>query len=164
MKDEYSETQAENGLSRQELDERIAVLRRFRALLEQQRQKFRDYLLILEKQHEKIEADDTDSLEAHTELENQIVANISSLQKVIVPMRTLYEKGSPSDAIVRVQMDLDALQKKVLIQNEKNRQLLQARMKDVRTQMSAFAAKNPYRGRRSIYAERSVGNTISIES
>ncbi len=153
----------ESELSQQELNERIAILRRFRSLLEQQRQKFRDYLLVLEKQHEKIEADDTDALVAHTELENQIVANIQSLQKVIVPMRPLYERGSPNDAIVQIQADLDNLQKKVLLQNEQNRALLQNRMKDLQNQMNVFAAKNPYRGRRSVYAERSVGNAISID-
>lgn len=155
--------ETEGELSREELDERIAVLRRFRALLEQQRQKFRDYLVVLERQHEKIEADDTDALVAHTELENQIVASIGRLQKVIVPLRPIYEKGAPSDAIVQIQEDLDALQKKVLIQNERNRTLLQTRMRELRAQMSAFAAKNPYRGRRSVYAERPVGNTVSIE-
>lgn len=152
-------------LSEDELNERIAILKRFRTLLEQQRQKFQEYLLVLEKQHEKIEADDTDSLEAHTNLENQIVENIKSLQKVIVPMQTLYNSNiqTQDKSIIQIQNDLDELQKKVLIQNERNRNLLQARMNQLKIQMNTFAVNNPYRGRRSIYAERQSGSMISIE-
>ena len=38
------------NLSKEELDERVAILKRFRALLEQQRTKFREYLKVLESQ------------------------------------------------------------------------------------------------------------------
>ena len=37
-------------LSNQELEERVAILKRLRFLLEQQRSKFKEYLTVLEKQ------------------------------------------------------------------------------------------------------------------
>lgn len=152
-------------LTQEELEERIAILKRFRTLLEQQREKFQEYLIVLEKQHERIEADDTDSLEAHTALENQIVSNIRSLQKVIVPMQALYEtkSGAGDSSIAQIQNDLDNLQQKVLLQNERNRQLLQSHMTELKSQINAFASSNPYRGLRSVYAERPTGSMISIE-
>ena len=77
-------------ISQEELDERMAILRRFRALLEQQRTKFREYLKVLEMQESKIAMQDTESIKAHSDLENQIVEGIGSLQKVIGPMQKLY--------------------------------------------------------------------------
>ena len=70
---------AELNLTQEEIDERIAILKRFRKLLEEQRNKFREYLDVLEKQQSAIENGDTDAMLAHTELEQQIVANIGSL-------------------------------------------------------------------------------------
>jgi len=158
------------ALTKNELDERIAILKRFKSLLEQQRGKFQEYLLVLENQHGKIEQDDTDSLVAHTELENQIVKSIASLQKVIVPMQSLYQKsgagiGIPdSDSVVQIQTDLADLQRRVLAQNERNRILLQAHMNQLKHQITTVVKMNPYRGRRSIYAERgSSGTLVSVE-
>lgn len=156
------------NLTEEELNERIAIVKRFRSLLEQQRAKFQEYLFVLEKQHDEIEADNTDSMYAHTDLENQIVSNIQSLQKVIVPMQELYKSTSNSKfddaSIKQIQSDLDSLQNKVSIQNKKNRELLQIRMNVVKTQMNSVVMNNPYRGRRSIYADRQSGSVISIES
>mgnify|MGYP002855984673 CR=1 FL=1 len=154
------------NLTEDELNERIEIVKRFKSLLEQQRAKFREYLFVLEKQHEEIELDDSESMSAHAELENQIVANIKSLQKVIVPMNDLYQSvadGEDSCAIGNIQIDLEKLQKQVLVQNERNRELLQARMNQLKCQMNTFAISNPYRGKRSIYAERQSGNMVSIE-
>ena len=117
------------NLTENELNERIAIVKRFKTLLEQQRAKFQEYLVVLEKQHDEIEMDDAEMMSAHADLENQIVANIKSLQKVIVPMNGLYKSVSDeesSPAIEQIQSDLDKLQKQVLVQNEKNRELLKA--------------------------------------
>ena len=114
-------------LSKEELDERIAILKRFRKLLEQQRNKFQEYLTVLESQEGKIEAEDGDSIAAHTELESQIVKNLASLQKVIVPMQGMYNAIKPglpladNSIVEQLKLDLASLQKQVLAQNERNR-------------------------------------------
>ena len=41
-------------ITQEELNERVALLRRFRSLLEEQRGKFREYLTVLEKQQDSI--------------------------------------------------------------------------------------------------------------
>lgn len=156
----------------QELEERIAILRRFRKLIEEQRNKFREYLLVLEKQQGTIETDNTEALIAHTELEQQIVAHIGSLQRVIVPMQRLYQAVSigpgfaadDTDQITKIQAELSTLQNSVLEQNEKNRKLLQTHIDQIKTQMYSVRAANPYRGKQSVYAEPSVrGNIIQID-
>ena len=82
---------SERKLNEQELNERVAVLRRLKELLTQQRAKFREYLTVLEKQETSIACEDMEKLYAHTELEQNIIGSISNLQKVIKPMEALYK-------------------------------------------------------------------------
>lgn len=151
-------------ISNEELEERVALLKKFRQLLQQQRDKFREYLNVLEKQENSIETENADALLVHTELEQQVVSNIMNLQKVIVPMSDLYKKrgGNQNErSIVSLQNDLSSLQDKVLAQNKKNRDLLRSHIDSIRTQITAF--RNPYKNRRSIYAEKnSTGSMVAV--
>ena len=157
------------NLSQEELNERAAVLRRFRTLLEQQRAKFAEYLNVLEHQEKKIYSDDAQSLMNHTELEGQIVSSICSLQKVIVPLKSMYEKEknfySMEDAVPveTIQKELASLQQKVIAQNEKNRTLLKSHLSQLRKQIDGFS--NPYRNASSVYARNTAtaGTRIAIE-
>lgn len=67
---------ADGHLSREELDQRVAVLRRFRELLVRQRDKFNDYMALLERQRSDIEKGDVDALVTHVEVEQGIVSEI----------------------------------------------------------------------------------------
>ena len=49
-------------ITQEELNERVAILKRFRSLLEQQRNKFREYLTVLEKQQDSINDENTEKL------------------------------------------------------------------------------------------------------
>lgn len=157
-------------ISETELAERVALLKRFKELLQKQREKFRDYLGVLEKQAEVIKKEDTEALLVHTEIEQQIVANISSLQKVIQPIEEMYIKAgldSEDDGfyqdkieIPTLKTDLAKLQQEVLEQNNKNRELLKTQMASLRQRIEGI--KNPYRFNKSIYS--STENTASIIS
>ena len=167
---------AELNLTQEEIDERIAILRRFRALLEQQRNKFREYLEVLEKQQTAIEKGDTEALLAHTELEQQIVANIGNLQKVITPMEKLYEsKSAPifgggggnsnnneeAAFIPHLKTDLMKLQQEVLLRNRQNCDMLRSNMAEMKTRMAMF--RNPYKNSRSIYANSSTASLVNVQ-
>lgn len=157
-------------ISETELAARVALLKRFKELLQKQREKFRDYLGVLEKQAEVIKKEDTEALLVHTEIEQQIVANISSLQKVIQPIEEMYIKAgldSEDDGfyqdkieIPTLKTDLAKLQQEVLEQNNKNRELLKTQMASLRQRIEGI--KNPYRFNKSIYS--STENTASIIS
>ena len=158
-------------ITQEELNERIALLRRFRSLLEEQRGKFREYLNVLEKQQDSITAENPEKLLAHTELEQQVVKNIANLQKVIVPMAKLYraktsEQNIAEDAdIKKIQNDLSDLQNKVLKQNAINRDLLRVHIEQLRSQIAGF--KNPYKNARSVYATvqpAAVATMIQVEA
>ena len=159
-------------ITQEELNERVALLRRFRSLLEEQRGKFREYLNVLEKQQDSITAENPETLLAHTELEQQVVKNIANLQKVIVPMAKLYQSkngGNTTPAqedaeITKIQNELSDLQDKVLKQNAINRDLLRVHIEQLRTQIANF--KNPYKNNRSVYANAqpaAVATMVHVE-
>jgi len=174
---------AELNLTQEEIDERIAILKRFRKLLEEQRNKFREYLDVLEKQQSAIEKGDTEAMLAHTELEQQIVANIGNLQKVITPMEKLYEtKSAPifggtgskdsgnansnsgiDDAryIPHLKTDLIKLQQEVLMRNRQNCDMLRNSMTEMKSRMAMF--KNPYKNSRSIYANDRTASLVNLQ-
>lgn len=150
-------------LTDEELNERVAILRRFRTLLEQQRAKFQEYLEVLEKQEKSISDEDTTAIIGHAELEQQVVAGIKNLQKVIVPVSEMYRASENDKSVESIQDELEKLQEKVLAQNQKNRELLKKHLVQIRTQLDNF--KNPYRKNRSIYAaaQNAHGSLIAVE-
>lgn len=157
------------NLSNEELEERVAILKRFRFLLEQQRNKFKEYLNVLEKQQNSIDAEDSEALIKHSELEQQIVKNISNLQKVIVPMNKMYtaiNNKSPisttnDNDLTQIQLELSTLQQKVIKQNEINRDLLRVHLEKIKMQIANF--NNPYKTSKSVYAQtEKVGNFVEL--
>ena len=148
-------------ITQEELNERVAILRRFKSLLEEQRGKFREYLTVLEKQQDSITSENPESLLAHTELEQQVVKNIANLQKVIVPMSKMYKANAGNDAsIQKIQNELSDLQDKVLKQNAINRDLLKVHIDQLRAQIAGF--KNPYKANRSVYANVQTQNVATM--
>lgn len=160
-------------ITQEELNERVAILRRFRSLLEEQRGKFREYLTVLEKQQDSITSENPENLLAHTELEQQVVKNIASLQKVIVPMAKMYHAANGASAassaaeeaeITKLQNDLTDLQDRVLKQNAINRDLLRVHIEQLKSQIAGF--KNPYKNNRSVYANvqaQAVATMVHVE-
>ena len=148
-------------ITQEELNERVAILRRLKSLLEEQRVKFREYLTVLEKQQDSITSENPESLLAHTELEQQVVANLMNLQKVIVPMSKMYKAKAGDDAsIQKIQNELSDLQDKVLKQNAINRDLLKVHIEQLRAQIAGF--KNPYKANKSVYANVQTQNVATM--
>ena len=148
-------------LNDSEIAERVAVLKRFRTLLEEQRLKFREYLTVLEKQEKSISDENTESILQHTELEESIIAEIFTIQKVIDPLEYLYTdicSDETDSDIPHLKTDLDDLQQRVLDQNKKNRELLQTYVSGLRQQVASL--KRPYAHKESIYAN--TGRTPAL--
>ena len=156
-------------ITQEELNERVALLRKFRSVLEQQRNKFQEYLTVLEKQQDSITKENPENLIAHTELEQQVVKNIANLQKVIIPMSKMYKASVPmahtnEDSDIRqIQNELNDLQTRVLKQNQINRDLLREHIESIRTQIQNF--KNPYKNIKSVYAQpQRVASLVEVEA
>lgn len=157
-------------ITQEELNERVALLKHFRKLLEQQRAKFQEYLNVLEKQQDSISAENAEALIVHTEIEQQVVKSISNLQKVIVPMQKMYDLSSDNSAadqdIENIQNELNTLQTKVLAQNEKNRELLKNHIIELRSRITSMQNINPYRNAASVYASsaKNTGHVMSVQA
>lgn len=150
-------------LSRAELDERVAVLKRFRELLSRQRDKFRDYLELLDRQKDDIVEGDVDALVAHVEAEQAIVAEIFAVQKVIDPMEDLYRmayRGAEPEGLPELRDTLSTLKGEVAERNAENRSLLKQRMDMLRHQIMSI--RNPYAKKKSVYAESAEPSALDI--
>ena len=151
-------------LSRQEIDQRVAVLKRFKALLQEQRKKFSDYLVVLETQERSIHEENIDALVHHTELEQSIIGDIFTIQKVIDPIEEMYRLGMPDKddtEVVRLKSDLNKLQSQVLDQNQKNRELLQSRMADLRQEMISINSNYSYTSK-AFAKQEAVSSLVDI--
>jgi hypothetical protein len=138
---------AEIQLNQDELDRRVAVLRRFRALLVEQRDRFRSYLEELDRQKEIIETGSAEQLLAHVELEEKIAADIFAIQKVIDPLDEMYRAAAPqsnkTDEVKGLKSALEDLKREAVIRSGRNRDILSRRMAEIREEIKSLRA-NPY--------------------
>lgn len=151
-------------LSDSELEMRVAVLRRFKSLLQEQRDKFSEYLFVLEKQEKSIMQNNIEAVMQHTELENNIIRNILNIQKVIEPIEKMYYLSNPQDEkVLRLKDDLGRLQESVKKQNEKNRLILNEKMMSTKQEISNFPLKNKYVA--NVYSKQEdLANYIDVSS
>ena len=132
-------------LSNSELQVRLSVLKRFKSLLQEQRDKFSEYLYVLEKQEISIIQNNVEAVMQHTELENNIIQNILNIQKVIEPIEKMYYFSNPQDKnVLQLKDDLEKLQESVQRQNEKNRLIIAEKMASIRQEISGFPLRNKY--------------------
>jgi hypothetical protein len=148
-----------------EIGQRVATLKRFRELLVQQRAKFENYLTVLDHERTDIESGDVDRLAAHVELEEAIVSEIFTFQKVIDPMEEMYRAAYPAAGedpeLPALRGTLDELKDEVLRRNAENRALLKRQMDIVRGEIAGF--RNPLSKRASIYARAGDGALVDIQ-
>jgi hypothetical protein len=149
------------NLDDRELQERINLLKRLRKMLEIQRDKFREYLSVLEKQERSIVDGDTRALEAQAVTEQQIIREIMSVQKVVKPLDEMYQRAYPrrKEEITRLQGSLDKLREQVLQRNEQNRILLSRQRDELKKKIEALRIP---KGRKSVYGRDTGPSMIDI--
>lgn len=152
------------ALTEAALEERKDLLRRFRDLLQKQRDKFHHYLEVLDHQKTDIESGDVDALVAHVELEQGIVGEIFAFQKVIDPLEDLYRAAYPSaaeDDIPALKATLEDLKTEVVQRNDENRKLLKQRMEMLRHEI--MSVNSPYARKKSVYADAGDAGLVDIK-
>ena len=151
-------------LTKEELGERVAVLKRFRELLVRQREKFGEYMDLLERQRSDIEKGDVDALVAHVDLEQGIVSEIFAVQKVIDPLEDMYRaaySGREPEGVPELRATLTALKDEVVTRNSENRALLKQRMEMLRHEI--MSVNNPYAKRKSVYSSAAEPTALDIK-
>jgi hypothetical protein len=148
-----------------ELAQRVALLRRFRELLIRQKEHFQGYVAALEKQQAVIESGSAEELLAHVELEEQIVADIFSLQKVIDPLEDMYQAAipfPPADDVPALKSALENLKNQAATQSAHNRVLLSSRMAEIRAEITSLR-NNPFASQaRSMYQNSVSASLVDI--
>jgi len=156
-------------ISATELSQRVAVIKRFKELLKTQRDRFQTYLEALDKQKDVIQSGTTDDLLRHVELEEKIVADIFSIQKVIDPLEEMYQsvrvkspakKGgskpvekvssdrmsvdrmSGDEEVISLKEALDGLKAEAVVRSQRNRDLLAKRMAELRSEINSLKGKS----------------------
>ncbi len=156
-------------ISDSELAQRVAVIKRFKELLVQQRDRFRSYLAVLDKQQLLIGYGSADEITAHVELEEQIVADIFSIQKVIDPMEVMYNAAGAAvgadscdlsdlgtfitiNDVPELKATLEDLKTQAVIRSGQNRDLLSRRMEEINTNIQTIK-NNPFlsKARNALY-------------
>jgi cell division protein FtsB len=163
----------------EELRQRVAVLKRFRTLLSQQRDRFRAYLEELDKQKDIIEEGSPEELLAHVELEEKIVADIFSIQKVINPLEDMYHASFSGFAPSRdfgkavnqhagdvpdLKSALEDLKKEAVLRSTRNKELLSRRMAELRSEIKTLRS-NPYAAsaKRSSFSGIAAASLVDID-
>jgi len=165
----------QTNISPDELKRRVAIIKRFRELLSQQRDRFRQYLDVLDKEKDVIENGNADALIAHVELEEKIVGDIFAIQKVINPLEVLYHASFPAgpppagtlfseaqeipaevqSEVPGLRVALEELRSEAVLRSARNRELLAKRMEENRQELKTLRA-NPYAIHRSAYSNESA--------
>jgi len=150
-------TETKTSISDGELAQRVAVIKRFKELLVQQRERFRSYLAVLDRQQLLIGNGSTDEIVAHVELEEQIVADIFSIQKVIDPLEIMYNTASPylpANDVPALKTTLEDLKAQAAVRSGQNRDMLSSRMAVINTEIQVIK-NNPFKSnaRYSIYQD-----------
>ena len=139
-----------------------AVRERLRELLVQQCEKFRNYLIVLDKQQFSIETANTEELLAHVDTEERIVAGISALQNVIVPLEKMYQI-SVQDDILGIKADLENFRQQAATRSARNREFLAVRMTEIRREIDILR-NNPVTGggRRPVFHNYNSASFVNI--
>jgi hypothetical protein len=144
------------------IKERIALLKRFKELLIEQRRRFRDYIEVLDKQKNAIENGSIEDIQTHVDIDEKMTAGIIAVQKTIEPMRSMYEAAFTGDTeIPEISAVLETLKAETVKRIETNKNLLQKRMVSIRSELKNLRS-NPFTKRKSIYAESQSATLFDI--
>jgi len=157
-----------------ELSQRVAILRRFKTLLGQQRDRFNSYLEVLDKQQNVIETGSPEDLINYVEMEEKIVADIFSIQKVIDPLEQMYntvasdynraKPDSDGDEVIGIKAAIENIKNEAVARSNKNKALLSKRMYELREEIKILR-NNPYAAnkRRSSFGNADAASIIDIK-
>jgi len=158
-------------LSSTELAQRVAVLKRFKTLLSQQRDRFKSYLDLLDKQQGVIESGSAEDLLTYVEIEEKIVADIFSIQKVIDPLEEMYysvvsghdiASAETQEEVPSLKASLEKLKGEAVLRSSKNKELLSKRMLELRQEIKTLR-NNPYATGKNAFVQSNSASLIDIK-
>lgn len=144
--------------------QQAAIQNRLRELFEQQFELFRKCLDVLEKQQTVIESANWENILTYTEIEEQITAEIFSIQKVIDPLENSYHADSEEAAICALKAAIENLKNRTAAQSRHNISLLADRISDTRVKMEVLKSSSLAIGvRRPLFQDAGAASLVDIE-
>lgn len=142
-------------LTQEEVGKRVALLKRLKATLSRQREKFQSYLRVLDAERASINGASVDALKVQVELEEELVVDIHAIQKVIDPLEAVLQQtyhGAEDDEVLDLRSTLDQLKVQVQQKSEENRGLLAKSLASLGGEIVRLRPQvrgnNPYTGQR----------------
>ena len=125
-----------------DIDQRIAVLRRYRHMLESQRKDLVSYLNVIDVRDHAVRDGDMEVLEACTVQEQNLVDSLLTLQQCVEPLRLLFQRVQPEGApeIIELETRLTRLRDEILRRNDESTALLKAHAADLKLEISKLRA------------------------
>jgi hypothetical protein len=162
-----------NEISTEELRKRVAIVKRFRELLIAQRERFSAYLETIEKQKDIIETGNADDILTYVEMEEKMVSDIFSIQKVIVPLESQYRSQIETHSvetsgvvsapdIPEIQNALERIRVETNNKLKQNRNLLEKRMNEFREELKLIR-NNPYIKQRSSFTNTEEASFLDMK-
>lgn len=142
-------------------EDRTALLTRLRNQLLKQREKFEDYLILLDQQEHAISEGDAERLRDYVEIESRIIEEIGAVQQVVAPLAEIYRAVTPEpDAeVLELKESLGRLHREATRRNERNQELLRDGMESLRQEIAAVS--RPQRSA-NVYSTRGTGTLLDI--
>lgn len=151
------------ALTPEELDRRVGLLKKLKQNLLLQREKFQNYMKVLDAEKDSIENDQIDHLETQVKFEENLVLEIHNFQKVIDPLEDVLHQAYPQaqdTEVAEIKTSLENLRQQVLEKNQSNRKLLSSRMEAVRGEILRIRPKN--RGKNPYGSSSQVSTLVDI--
>lgn len=149
------------GAAMEDLDQRVAVLRRYRRMLDLQKERLSSYLEVVDSREAALNSGAFEDFETYTVLEQEAVKGIQTVQRCLEPLKQLYlelhPEGSPD--IAQLEDRLERLRLEVLRRNEQSRSALKTYAATLRTEITKLRARQaPV----SIFAGAGGGSLIDV--
>lgn len=126
-----------------ELDRTIAILRRYRKLMESQRQGLQEYLGLLDARDRAVAEGRLEFLEEYARREQQVIQGIVSLQKCLEPLAEMYVRAVPggSPDMDELAEGLERLRCKALARNGESLTMLRGHADRLRKELDGLRAR-----------------------
>jgi flagellar biosynthesis/type III secretory pathway chaperone len=141
----------------------MALLSKLRDQLLAQREKFEEYLLVLEQQEVAIAEGDAERLGRYVEMETRIIEDIEAVQRVVAPLSAVYREVTPEPdpEIVDLTETLGNLHKETSKRNLRNQELLRGGIETLREEIEAV--RQPQRAV-NVYSSRDTATLLDIST
>ena len=149
------------GRAMEEIDQRVAVLRRYRSMLDLQKEKLSSYLHVVDSREAALAQGTFDDFETYTVLEQEAVKGIQTVQRCLAPLKLLYlelhPEGSPD--IASMEDRLERLRQEVLRRNEESRMALKTYAASLKLEISKLRSTTVPQ---SLFASTRSGSLIDV--